>query len=153
MQHSLTHDTLIGLFIATGIGALFFMAMNVSNLSGFNETDSYTITAAFGNSGGLKVKSPVVVSGVRIGRVTAIDLDQKRFQSIVTMKIEAQYNQLPKDTSASIFTAGLLGEQYISLEPGAMTEVLVNNSEIDITQAAIILEELIGQFLFKEKDI
>ncbi len=152
MQHSVKQDTLVGLFVAIGIGALFFMAMQVSNLSDFNETESYTISAAFENSGGLKVKSPVVVGGVRIGRVVAITLDQKKFQSVVTMKIESQYNQLPEDTSASIFTAGLLGEQYVSLEPGGMDEVLVNNSKIDITQPAIVLEEIIGQFLFKDSD-
>ncbi|MDQ7091216.1 MAG: outer membrane lipid asymmetry maintenance protein MlaD [Methylococcales bacterium] len=149
MQHSVKQDTLVGLFVATGIAALFFMAMQISNLSSFTEEESYTILAAFENSGGLKVKSPVVVGGVRIGRVIAITLDQKKFQSVVTMKIEAQYNQLPEDTSASIFTAGLLGEQYVSLEPGGMDDVLVDKSVIDITQPAIVLEEIIGQFLFK----
>ena len=152
MQHSVKQDTLVGLFVATGIAALFFMAMQISNLSAFSETESYTISAAFENSGGLKVKSPVVVGGVRVGRVVAITLDQKKFQSVVTMKIESQYDQLPEDTSASIFTAGLLGEQYVSLEPGGMDDVLVNNSVIDITQSAIILEEIIGQFLFKDSD-
>jgi len=152
MQHSVKQDTLVGLFVATGIGALFFMAMQISNLSAFSEAESYTISAAFENSGGLKVKSPVVVGGVRVGRVVAITLDQKKFQSVVTMKIESQYDQLPEDTSASIFTAGLLGEQYVSLEPGGMDEVLVNNSIIDITQPAIVLEEIIGQFLFKDND-
>ncbi len=152
MQHSVKQDTLVGLFVATGIAALFFMAMQISNLSAFSETESYTISAAFENSGGLKVKSPVVVGGVRVGRVVAITLDQKKFQSVVTMKIESQYDQLPEDTSASIFTAGLLGEQYVSLEPGGMDEVLVNNSIIDITQPAIVLEEIIGKFLFKDND-
>lgn len=150
MQHSVTQDTLVGLFVATGIGALFFMAMQVSHLSSFSDAESYTISAAFENSGGLKVKSPVVVGGVRIGRVIAITLDQKKFQSVVTMTIDAQYNQLPKDTTASIFTAGLLGEQYVSLEPGGMEDFLVDKSTLDITQAAIILEEVIGQFLFKD---
>ena len=152
MQHSVKQDTLVGLFVATGIGALFFMAMQISNLSVFSETESYSISAAFENSGGLKVKSPVVVGGVRVGRVVAITLDQKKFQSVVTMKIESQYDQLPEDTSASIFTAGLLGEQYVSLEPGGMDDVLVDNSIIDITQPAIVLEEIIGQFLFKDTD-
>ena len=152
MQHSVKQDTLVGLFVATGIGALFFMAMQISNLSAFSETESYIISAAFENSGGLKVKSPVVVGGVRVGRVVGITLDQKKFQSVVTMKIESQYDQLPEDTSASIFTAGLLGEQYVNLEPGGMEDVLVDNSIIDITQPAIVLEEIIGQFLFKDTD-
>jgi phospholipid/cholesterol/gamma-HCH transport system substrate-binding protein len=151
MGTSLKQDTLVGLFVAIGLGAFFFMAMQISHFSGFNEEDSYTITAAFENSGGLKVKSPVVIGGVRVGRVIEIHLDQQQFQSIVRMKIEAKYNQLPEDTSASIFTAGLLGEQYVSLEPGGMEAVLIENSQIDITQSALVLEELIGQFLFKDK--
>lgn len=152
MQHSTTQDTFVGVFVATGIAALFFMAMQISNLSSFSKDETYTITAAFENSGGLKVKSAVVVGGVRVGRVTGIDLDQKKFQSVVTMNIESQYNQLPEDTTASIFTAGLLGEQFVSLEPGGMEELLVDNSEIEITQSAIVLEEVIGQFLFQDKD-
>ncbi len=152
MQHSIKQDTLVGLFIAVGIAALFFMAMQISNLSTFTKEDSYTISAAFENSGGLKIKSPVVVGGVRIGRVIAITLDQTKFQSIVTMKIESQYNKLPEDTTASIFTAGLLGEQYVSLDPGGLEDLLINNSVIDITQSAIVLEEIIGQFLFKSAE-
>jgi phospholipid/cholesterol/gamma-HCH transport system substrate-binding protein len=152
MQYSHTQDTLVGLFVASGIGALFFMSMQISNLGTFNEKNNYTISADFANSGGLKVKSPVVIGGVRIGRVTAITLDQKNFRSIVKMSIEPQYNNLPEDTSASIFTAGLLGEQYIALEPGGSDIPLSNNSKIEITQSAVVLEELIGQFLFKDKD-
>ena len=152
MGHSIKQDTLVGLFVALGIGAFFFMVMQISHFSGFNDEKSYTITAAFENSGGLKVKSPVVVGGVRVGRVIAITLDQKKFQSIVRMKIEAKYNQFSEDTSASIFTAGLLGEQYISLEPGGMDELLKENSHIEITQSALVLEEIIGQFLFKDKN-
>jgi phospholipid/cholesterol/gamma-HCH transport system substrate-binding protein len=152
MQHSNTQDTLVGLFVACGIAALFFMSIKISNLGTLNETGNYTITADFANSGGLKVKSPVVIGGVRIGRVTAITLDQKTFRSVVKMSINPQYNHLPDDTSASIFTAGLLGEQYVSLEPGGSDDVLKNNSKIEITQSAVVLEELIGQFLFKDKD-
>lgn len=152
MQYSKTQDTLVGVFVATGIAALFFMSMQISNLGTFNEKDNYTITAEFENSGGLKVKAPVVVGGVRIGRVTAIGLDQKNFRSVVKMSIDPQYNNLPDDTTASVFTAGLLGEQYISLEPGGSDTALKDNSKIEITQSAVVLEELIGQFLFKDKD-
>ncbi|MCK5728047.1 MAG: outer membrane lipid asymmetry maintenance protein MlaD [Methylococcales bacterium] len=152
MGNTVKQDTLVGLFVAIGIGALFFMAMKISNISGISDHESYTISAAFENSGGLKVKSPVVVGGVRVGRVVAISLDQKKFQSIVKMKIDAQYNQFPEDTSASIFTAGLLGEQYVSLEPGGMDDLLSDNSIIEITQSALVLEEIIGQFLFKDKN-
>ncbi len=152
MQHNTTQDTLVGLFVASGIGALFFMAMQISNLGTFNAKDNYTISADFENSGGLKVKSPVVIGGVKIGRVTDISLDKKNFRSVVKMSIDPQYNALPEDTTASIFTAGLLGEQYVSLEPGGSDTPLKNNSKVEITQSAIVLEELIGQFLFKDKD-
>ncbi|MEO1894640.1 MAG: outer membrane lipid asymmetry maintenance protein MlaD, partial [Methylococcales bacterium] len=96
-------------------------------------------------------RSPVSVSGVRIGRVTAIDFDNTSYESVVQMKIGAQYNTLPDDSSASIFTAGLLGEQYIGLQTGASEEYLTQNSELELTQSAIVLEEIIGQFLFSEK--
>lgn len=149
MQNTKTQDTLVGIFVACGIAALFFMAMQISNLSSFSQADAYTITANFENSGGLKVKSPVSVAGVRIGRVANISIDQNSYESVVEMQIDAQYN-LPDDTSASIFTAGLLGEQYVSLEPGGSEEFIEPNGAIDITQSAIVLEQVIGQFLFKD---
>jgi len=149
MQHTSTQDTLVGLFVAAGIAGLFFLALQVSNLSTFSEKDNYTISANFENSGGLKVRSLVSVAGVKIGQVSAISLDPKTYQSIVTMSIDAKYNNLPDDTTASIFTAGLLGEQYVNLEPGGSDTFLKNQGKIDITQPAIILEKAIGQFLFK----
>ncbi len=152
MQHNTTQDTLVGLFVASGIAALFFMAMQISNLGSFEEQNNYTIRAEFENSGGLKVKAPVVVGGVRVGRVVEIKLDKKNFRSVVKMSISPEYNTLPEDTTASIFTAGLLGEQYVSLDPGGSDAVLKENSKLEITQSAIVLEEVIGQFLFKDKD-
>ncbi len=152
MQHTSTQDTLVGLFVASGIVGLFFLAMQVSNLSSFTENDSYTITARFENSGGLKVKSPVSAAGVKIGRVSAISFDPKTYQSVVQMNIDAQYNTLPEDTTASVFTAGLLGEQYVNLEPGGSDDYLKNGGKIDITQSAIILEKALGQFLFKSAE-
>ncbi len=149
MQNTKTQDTLVGIFVACGIAALFFMAMQISNLSPFAKDAGYSIFARFANSGGLKIKSPVSVAGVRIGRVSNISIDKESYESIVTMDIESQYN-LPDDTSASIFTAGLLGEQYISLEPGGSEEFIPPNGSIDITQSALVLEEIIGQFLFKD---
>ncbi len=146
MQNTKTQDTLVGLFVACGVVALFFMAMQISNLGSFSNNGAYTITAHFENSGGLKIKSPVSIAGVRIGRVSNISIDKESFSSIVEMQIESQYDNIPDDTSASIFTAGLLGEQYISLEPGGSEEFLEKNGVIDITQPAIILEEVIGQF-------
>jgi phospholipid/cholesterol/gamma-HCH transport system substrate-binding protein len=152
MQHNKTQDTLVGLFVASGMAGLFFMAMQMSNLGSFNEQNNYTISADFENSGGLKVKAPVVVGGVRVGRVLDISLDKKNFRAVVKMSIDPKYNTLPEDTTASIFTSGLLGEQYVSLEPGGSETVLKNNSKLEITQSAIVLEEVLGQFLFKDKD-
>jgi len=150
MQHSKTLDTLVGLFVASGIVAFLFLSMQVSNLSTFVEPEGYLVSARFDNVGGLKVKSPVTVAGVRIGRISAISFDAQQFQAVVKMRIEKKYNCLPDDSSASIFTAGLLGEQYVSLEPGGSEDCLKNGSEIDITQSALVLEEIIGQFLFKK---
>ena len=152
MQHTSTQDTLVGLFVASGIIGLFFLAMQVSNLSTFVSEDSYTITARFENSGGLKIKSPVSAAGVKIGRVTAISFDPKTFESIVKMSINSKYNALPDDTTASIFTAGLLGEQYVNLDAGGSDTPLKNNGKIEITQSAIILEKALGQFLFKSAE-
>ncbi|MGR8940258.1 MAG: outer membrane lipid asymmetry maintenance protein MlaD [Gammaproteobacteria bacterium] len=152
MQHSNTQDTLVGLFVAVGIAGLFFLALQVSNLSTFVDTDSYRVTANFENSGGLKVKSAVSAAGVKIGEVKSISYDQKTYQSVVEMAIYAKYNNLPSDTTASVFTAGLLGEQYVSLEPGGSDDYLQDGSQIEITQSAIILEKALGQFLFKSAE-
>lgn len=152
MQHSNTQDTLVGLFVAAGIAGLFFLALQVSNLSTFVEEDSYTITASFENSGGLKVKSPVSSAGVKIGQVKAIRFDPTTYQAVVEMAINSKYNNLPSDSTASVFTAGLLGEQYVSLEPGGSEEYLSDGGKIEITQSAIILEKAIGQFLFKSAE-
>lgn len=152
MQQTNTQDTLVGLFVAAGIAGLFFLALQVSNLSTFVKPDSYTVIARFDNSGGLKVKSPVSAAGVKIGQVSAISFDTKTYQSVVKMAIYSQFNELPSDTTASIFTAGLLGEQYVNLEPGGSDEYLTDGGNIEITQPAIILEKAIGQFLFKSAE-
>jgi len=152
MQHTSTQDTLVGLFVATGIVGLFFLALQVSNLSSFTEQNSYTVTARFENSGGLKVKSPVSAAGVKIGKVSAIHFDPKTYESVVQLSIDSQYNTLPDDTTASVFTAGLLGEQYVNLEAGGSEEHLKDGGKIEITQSAIILEKALGQFLFKSAE-
>jgi phospholipid/cholesterol/gamma-HCH transport system substrate-binding protein len=149
MQHTNTQDTIVGLFVASGIAGLLFLAMQVSNLSSFVDEDSYTITARFENSGALKVKSQVSAAGVKIGHVIGINFDPKTYESVVKMSINAKYNTLPDDTTASIFTAGLLGEQYVNLDPGGSDVYLQKDGKIEITQSAIILEKAIGQFLFK----
>lgn len=138
----------VGLFVAIGIGALFMLALQVSNLGSSISANSYVITAAFENIGGLKVRSPVTVSGVRVGRVDAIDYDDVAFEAVVSLRIDAAYDSFPEDTSASIFTAGLLGEQYISLEPGGSMENLVEGDRIQLSQSALVMEQVIGQFLY-----
>lgn len=147
-----TLELLVGLFVAAGMVALFMLAMSVSNLTSFGGDDGYIIKARFDNIGGLKVRSPVAASGVRIGRVTDIIYDLEGFEALVSMTIDPQYNVFPVDSSASILTSGLLGEQYIGLEPGAEEEFLVAGSEIDITQSALVLEQIIGQFLYSKAD-
>ena len=139
----------VGLFVALGITALFMLAMQVSNLGTFvSADDSYVLEAGFENIGGLKVRSPVTVSGVRVGRVAAIDYDTESFEAVVTMRISSNYDSFPVDTSASIFTAGLLGEQYIALEPGGSMDNLVNGDRLQLTQSALVMEQIIGQFLY-----
>lgn len=150
MLHSRTVEIWVGLFIAAGLAALFMLAMQVSNLTVVSDNKGYNITARFENISGLKVRSPVTMAGVRLGRVTNITFDPQTFEAVVTMHINGEYNQLPADTSASIFTAGLLGEQYVGLEPGGDMEVLNEGSEIVLTQSALVLEQLIGQFLFSK---
>ncbi len=150
MMQSRTVEIWVGLFIAAGMAALFMLAMQVSNLTVVSNDEGYVVTARFENISGLKVRSPVTVAGVRVGRVTDIGFDPQTFEAVVSMRINSEYNQLPADTSASIFTAGLLGEQYIGLEPGGEMEYLEDGSEIVLTQSALILEQLIGQFLFSK---
>ena len=148
MHISRSIEVLVGFFVAIGFVAMFFLSMEVSNLSNVGGEDGYDVKANFENIGSLKVRAPVSMAGVNIGRVKAIDFAPASFEAVVTMNIEAQYNQLPSDTNASILTAGLLGEQFIGLEPGGEEDVLVNGSKIELTQSALVLEQIIGQFLF-----
>lgn len=150
MLHSRTVEIWVGLFIAAGMAALFMLAMQVSNLTVINDDEGYSVTARFENISGLKVRSPVTVAGVRVGRVTDIGFDPKTFQAVVTLNISSQYDQLPLDTSAAIYTSGLLGEQYVGLEPGGDFESLKDGDEVMLTQSAIILEQMIGQLLFSQ---
>lgn len=144
-------ETGVGLFVAGGLAALFVLAMKVSNLSAVTgDADGYEILARFDNVGGLKVRSPVSVAGVRVGRVAAIEYDKETFEAVVSMRIARQYDQFPTDTTARIFTAGLLGEQYVSLEPGGDMEVLKDGDSIRLTQSALVLEQIIGQFLYNK---
>ena len=137
----------VGIFVAAGMVALFMLAMKVSNLSTYTGDEGYEVTARFEDVSGLKVRSPVTMSGVRIGRVKRIEFDDRALQALVVMEIEPHHNLLPKDTSASIYTAGLLGEKYIGLEAGGDQENLIQGDEIKLTQDSLILEKLIGQFV------
>lgn len=139
----------VGIFIAGGLAALFMLAMKVSNLSTYNTEEGFQITARFENASGLKERSPVTMAGVRIGRVENISFDKDSLEAVVTMNIEKKYNTLPKDSSASIYTAGLLGEKYIGLEPGGDEASLEQGSTIKLTQDSLVLEKLIGQFVSK----
>ncbi len=137
----------VGIFVAAGMAALFMLAMKVSNLSTYGGDEGYEVTARFEDISGLKVRSPVTMSGVRIGRVKAIQFDDQALQAVVVMEIESRHNMLPKDTSASIYTAGLLGEKYVGLEAGGDQNNLVQGDEIKLTQDSLVLEKLIGQFV------
>jgi len=142
-------ESFVGLFIVAAFVALTILAFKVSGLTSFFREKGYTVTANFDDIGGLKVRAPVKVGGVVIGEVTHIGLDPTTFKAIVTMQIKNKFDDIPRDSSASILTAGLLGDNYIELTPMYSKEVLKEGSEIDYTHPAMILERLIGQFLFK----
>ena len=145
-------EILVGLFVAAAMAAFFMLAMNVSNMSSYNGGEKYELTARFDNIGGLKVRSPVAAGGVRIGRVTDIQYNSDTYEAIVSMAIDEQYNKFPIDTAASILTSGLLGEQFIGFEPGAEEDFLKQGDVIDLTQSALVLEQIIGQFLYSKAD-
>ena len=142
----------VGLFVVAGMASLLMLSMKVSNISAFTETEGYEVKANFENIGGLKVRSPVTMAGVVVGRVASIGFDPQTFEAVVTMSIQDKYNGIPEDTSASIFTSGLLGEQYVGLEAGGSETVLKQGSVIRLTQSAVVLEKLIGQFLVSQAD-
>jgi phospholipid/cholesterol/gamma-HCH transport system substrate-binding protein len=143
----------VGLFILAGIFALLVLALKVSGLgTAALGGNGYYVTANFDNIGGLKVRAPVTIAGVHVGEVTNIHLDPTTYRATVTLLIDQQQNQLPSDTSASIYTQGLLGANYISLAPGYDTTYLKNGAVLQSTHPALILEDLIGQLLFSLKD-
>ena len=137
----------VGLFVAIGAAALFILAMNVSNLATSSSKAGYTVFGYFENIGGLKVRSPVTVSGVKIGQVKQITYDEKQLQARVVLLINMKDHVFSTDTAASIYTAGLLGEQYIALEPGAEDDTLKEGDQIMFTQSAVVLEEIISKFI------
>ncbi|MCW5619470.1 MAG: outer membrane lipid asymmetry maintenance protein MlaD [Nitrosomonas sp.] len=142
-----TLDFWVGLFVIIGIAALMFLSLKVGNLNTYGITESYVIKGNFDNIGGLKVRAPVKSSGVVVGRVADIQFSTRTYDAIVTMNIDSRY-QFPKDTFASILTAGLLGEQYIGLAAGGDEVMLKEGDTIMKTNSAMVLEEMIGRFLF-----
>jgi phospholipid/cholesterol/gamma-HCH transport system substrate-binding protein len=142
-------ETLVGLFVLLGIAALLFLALKAANLATFSNGETYTLTARFDNIGGLKPRAPVRSAGVVVGRVTKIGLDLKTYQGLVTMELNKGV-EFPKDSTAKILTSGLLGDQYIGIDPGADDKNFAAGDLIKQTQSAIVLENLIGQVLLSK---
>ncbi|MDR1853373.1 MAG: outer membrane lipid asymmetry maintenance protein MlaD [Azoarcus sp.] len=143
-----TLDLWVGIFVAAGFAALVFLAVKVGSYSG-SSGPTYAVSAEFDNIGGLKVRAPVKSAGVVVGRVGGIGFDEKTFRAVVRLDLDGQF-EFPADTSASILTSGLLGEQYIGLDAGGDETNLKDGDKLQITQSAVVLEKLIGQFLFNK---
>ncbi len=150
MQENTMRDVWVGVFVALGLAALGMLALRVSNLASLPSDEGYRVSAQFDNIGGLKVRAPVKLAGVVVGRVDSIRIDPQTYRAEVGMRIDGHYDILPTDTSAAIYTSGLLGEQYIGLAPGAEEKVLKEGDRITLTQSSIVLENLIGQFLYNK---
>ncbi|MCK6389437.1 MAG: outer membrane lipid asymmetry maintenance protein MlaD [Azonexus sp.] len=142
-------DLWVGLFVAMGLAAILFLALKVGNLSSAHLSDTYVLQAKFDNIGGLKVRGPVKSAGVLVGRIADIRFDPASYEAVVTLNVDGRY-RFPKDTFASIYTAGLLGEQYIGLDVGGDEKMLQAGETIAKTQSAVVLEKLISQFLFNK---
>jgi len=143
-----TIDLWVGIFVAAGFAGLLFLALKVGNLASFSTDPTYQVQARFANIGGLKVRAPVKSAGVVVGRVGDVRFDNESFEAIVSMNLSAAY-QFPRDTTAKILTSGLLGEQYVGLEAGGDGMMLKSGDRLRLTQSAVVLENLISQFLFK----
>jgi phospholipid/cholesterol/gamma-HCH transport system substrate-binding protein len=142
-----TIDLWVGIFVVAGFGALLFLALKVGNLATFSTAQQYQVQARFANIGGLKVRAPVKSAGVVVGRVADIRFDNESYEAIVTVNLDAAY-QFPRDTTAKILTSGILGEQYVGLEAGGDGVMLKQGDRVRLTQSAVVLENLISQFLF-----
>ena len=142
-------DLWVGIFVAVGFAALLFLALKVGNLATFSTNQTYQVNAKFANIGGLKVRGPVKSAGVVVGRVADIRFDNESYEALVTMTLDVNY-QFPRDTTAKILTSGILGEQYVGLEAGGDGVMLKNGDRLCLTQSAVVLENLISQFLFNK---
>ena len=144
-----TIDLWVGVFVAAGLGALLFLALKVGNLASFSTAQTYQVFAKFANIGGLKVRAPIKSAGVVVGRVADIRFDNESYEAIVTINVDGTF-QFPRDTTAKILTSGLLGEQYVGLEAGGDGVMLKHGDRVRLTQSAVVLENLISQFLFNK---
>ena len=142
-------DLWVGIFVVAGLAGLLFLALKVGNLASFSSSQSYEVKAKFSNIGGLKVRAPVKSAGVVVGRIAEIRFDNESFEAVVTMNLEQQY-KFPRDTTAKILTSGILGEQYVGLEAGGDGVMLKSGDRLRLTQSAVVLENLISQFLFSK---
>lgn len=148
MQQTRAVEVGTGLFVALGLAAIFFLTTQTAGSDNFTGTDTFSVTARFENVGSLKDRAPVSMSGVTIGRVTSVVFDPQSLDAVVTFVIDSQYDQIPEDSDASILTSGLLGSQYIGLQAGGSEFSLEEGSEIEFTQSAIVIENLISKYLF-----
>lgn len=144
-----TIDLWVGIFVVIGIAALIFLALRVGNLSSFSTAQTYQVLAKFANIGGLKVRAPVKSAGVVVGRVADIRFDNESYEALVSVNVDSSY-QFPRDTTAKILTSGILGEQYVGLEAGGDGVMLKHGDRLRLTQSAVVLENLISQFLFNK---
>ncbi len=142
-------EIFVGLFLLLALTTFAVLAFKVSGLTSLFPAESYLVTANFDDIGGLKVRSPIKIGGVQIGQVANIELDPATFKAKVTMKIEKKFNDIPDDSSAGIFTAGLLGDNYIAITPMYSQVFMKNGSHIEYTHSAMILEKMIGQMIYK----
>jgi phospholipid/cholesterol/gamma-HCH transport system substrate-binding protein len=144
-----TIDLWVGVFVVAGIAALLFLALKVGNLATFSSAQTYQVYAKFANIGGLKTRAPIKSAGVVVGRVSDIRFDNESYEALVAMNLDFNY-QFPRDTTAKILTSGILGEQYVGLEAGGDGVMLKNGDRLRLTQSAVVLENLISQFLFNK---
>ncbi|MEJ2514711.1 MAG: outer membrane lipid asymmetry maintenance protein MlaD [Gammaproteobacteria bacterium] len=148
MQQTRAVELGTGLFVFMGIIALFFLTTRVTTFDQYSGESGYDLTARFEQIGTLKVRAPVSISGVQIGRVSQIEFDEDRLEAVVTLRIATEYDRIPNDSDASILTSGILGGQYVGIQPGGSDEPFTDGDEIEFTQSAVVLEQLIGKYLF-----
>lgn len=152
MTATSTRDLGTGLFVLLGFAALAFLLTQTTDIEEYGNSPGYRVTARFQDVAGLKARAPVTMAGVNIGRVEKIEFDGDRLDALVTLRIDSRFNRIPDDSDASIFTAGLLGSKYVGIAPGGSDTYLADQSEIELTQSAIVLEKLVSKFLFSQAE-